>query len=54
MLQRNVIPPADVSNAESPGQIVIGGQMTHIGPGVIVTVTEQEAVQPLASVTVTV
>ena len=54
VLQRNVTPPAEVNIAEPPGQMVIGGQMTHVGPGVTVTVTEQELVQPLASVTVTV
>lgn len=54
VLQRKVIPPADVSNAESPGQIVIGGHMTQVGPGVTVIVVVHVAEQPLASVTVTV
>jgi hypothetical protein len=54
VLQRNDTPPADVNNAESPGQIVCGGQMTQIGFGVTVIVAEHELVHPFASVTVTV
>ena len=54
VLHRNVTPPAAVSMCEPPGQMVTGGQMTHIGPGVTVTVVEQELVQPFALVTVTV
>jgi hypothetical protein len=54
VLQRNVTPPAEVSVAKPPGQIVTGGQMTHVGLGVTVTVAEHELVHPLASVTVTV
>jgi len=54
VLQRNVTPPAEVKIAEFPVQIVCGGQMVQVGPGVIVTVVEHELLQPLAFVTVTV
>ena len=54
VLQRNVTPPAEVKVAEFPVQIVCGGQMVQVGPGVTVTVAEHELVQPLAFVTVTV
>jgi hypothetical protein len=54
VLHRNDTPPAAVSVCEPPGQIVTGGQIEHVGPGVTVTVVEQELVQPFASVTVTV
>ena len=54
MLQRNVTPPAEVSVAEAPVQMVCGGQMLQVGPGVIVTVVEHVLLQPLAFVTVTV
>ncbi len=54
VLQRNVTPPADVSVTEPPAQMLCGGQMLQVGPGVTVTVAEQELLQPLALVTVTV
>jgi hypothetical protein len=54
VLHKNVTPPADVSNAESPIQMVCGGHIAQIGPGVTVTVAEHELVHPSASVTVTV
>jgi len=54
VLQRNVVPPAAVSVAEAPVQMVCGGQTVQVGPGVTVTVVVHELVQPLASVTVTV
>jgi len=54
VLQRNVTPPADVSVAEPPAQMLCGGQIVQVGPGVTVTVAEHELVQPFASVTVTV
>jgi hypothetical protein len=54
VLHRNDVPPAAVSVCEPPGQIVTGGQMTQVGPGVTVIVVEHELVHPLALVTVTV
>jgi hypothetical protein len=54
VLQRNDTPPAEVSVAEPPTQIVCGGQITQVGPGFTVIVAEQELVHPLAFVTVTV
>ena len=54
VLQRNVAPPAAVSVADAPVQIVCGGQMVQVGPGVTVTVVEHELLQLLALVTVTV
>ena len=54
VLHKKDIPPAAVSTCEPPGHIVTGGQMTHVGPGVTVTVVEHELLQPLAFVTVTV
>jgi len=54
VLQRNDTPPAEVKVAEPPVQIVCGGQMVQVGPGVTVTVTEHELLQLLALVTVTV
>ena len=54
VLQMKVVPPAEVSVAEPPGQMVCGGQMVQVGPGVTVTDVEQELVQPFAFVTVTV
>jgi hypothetical protein len=54
VLQRKDTPPADVSVAEPPAQIVCGGQIVQVGPGVTVTVAEHELLHPFALVTVTV
>ena len=54
LLHRKDIPPAADSTCEPPGHIVAGGQIEHIGPPPTVTVVEQELLQPLALVTVTV
>ena len=55
VLHRNVIPPVAVNVTGSPGQTGGTTQMiAHIGAGFTVTVTEQDEVHPLASVTVTV
>jgi hypothetical protein len=54
VLHRNVVPPAAVSVCEPPGQIVAGGQMTQVGPGVTVIVVEHVLLQPLPFETVTV
>ena len=54
LLHTNDVPPAAVSVAEAPVQMVCGGQTVQVGPGVTVTVVVHELVQPLASVTVTV
>ena len=55
MLHKNVIPPEAVNVTGSPGQMGGTTQMiAHIGAGFTVTVTEQDEVHPLASVTVTV
>jgi len=53
VLQRNDVPPAAVSMCDPPGQMVTGGQMVHVGPGVTVTVAEHVLLQlPLDTVTV--
>ena len=55
VLQRNDTPPEAVNVDEPPTQIDgLDGVMLHTGSGLTVTVTEQELVHPLASVTVTV
>jgi hypothetical protein len=55
LLQRNDVPPVAVSVDEPPTQTDgLAGVMLQTGAGFIVTVTEQELVQPLAFVTVTV
>ena len=53
VLHKKDTPPAAVSMCESPGQIVAGGQITHIGPEVTTTVAEHELLHPLALVIVT-
>jgi hypothetical protein len=55
VLHRNDVPPDAVSVDEPPTQKEESEtEMLHTGAGFIVTVAEQELVQPLASVTVTV
>ena len=55
VLQRNDVPPDAVRVDEPPTQLDgLAGVMLHIGPPFTATVVEHDAVQPLASVTVTV
>ena len=55
LLHRNDVPPEAVSVTEPLGQIDgFAGAMLQTGAGFTVTVTEQDEVHPLASVTVTV
>jgi len=54
VLQRNDVPPDDVSIAESPTQIESAEVILQTGAGLIVTMVEHELEQPSASVTVTV